>query len=196
MELSELQNLWQQYDSKLAENTRLNKEILKTMLKAKPEKRITRIKLKAIFDLIIPVVIILAILVPRVEFRYEIDFYIGLLLFVPFALVTYYWAIRYHLLVNKIDFAKPVTEIKKDLRRVEIYKIKKTKFGYILSPLAMAGIFLIADIPIFSRSSVLPISLIVIVFAFSLYYTFKYSIFERFRKLSQEISEIEKLEQE
>ena len=33
MELIELQNIWQQYDKKLSENTRLNKEILKMMLK-------------------------------------------------------------------------------------------------------------------------------------------------------------------
>ena len=81
-------------------------------------------------------------------------------------------------------------------KKVEIYKIKKTKFGYIFSPLAMIGIFLIADIPIFSRSSLLPITLIVLVFTFSIYYTFKYSIFERFRKLFLEISEIEQLEKE
>lgn len=196
MELIELQNLWQQFDKKLNENTRLNREILMTMLKSKPEKRVTWIKLKAGFDLILPVGIILAIMVPQVEFRNEIGFYIGLSLFVPFALVTYYWIIRYYLLVNKIDFAKPITEIKKDIKKVEIYKIKKTKFGYIFSPLAMIGIFLIADIPIFSRSSLLPISLIVLVFTFSIYYTFKYSIFERFRKLSLEISEIEQLEKE
>jgi hypothetical protein len=196
MELIELQNLWQQYDKKLTENTRLNKEILRTMLKSKPEKRVSWIKLKAGFDLILPIGIILAIMVPRVEFRNEIGFYIGLLLFVPFAFVTYYWIIRYYLLVNKIDFAKPITEIKKDIKKVEIYKIKITKLGYIYSPLAMIGIYLIAKIPILSRSSFLPISLIVLVFTFSIYYTFKYSIFERFKKLSSEISEIEQLEKE
>jgi len=146
--------------------------------------------------LILPVVIILAIVVTRLEIRNEIGFYIGLLLFVPFAIVTYYWAIRYYQLVNKIDFTKPVTEIKIDIKKVEIYKIKKTKFGYIYSPLAMIGIFLIADIPLWSECSFLPIFLIAVVFTFSIFYTFKYSIFERFKKLSMEISEIEQLEKD
>jgi hypothetical protein len=196
MELTELQNIWQQYDKKLSENTRLNKEILKMMLKSKPEKKVTRIKLKAAFNLIFPIVIILAILVPRVEFRNETSFYVGFLLFGPFALITYYWEIRYYLLINKIDFNNSITTIKKKIKEVEKYKIKMTKFGYIFSPFAMTGVFLIANIPIISKHSLLPISLIISVFIFSIYVTFKYSIFERFKKLNMEIDEIEQLEKE
>jgi hypothetical protein len=196
MELTELQNLWQQYDKKLSENTRLNKEILKIMLKSKPEKRVTRIKLKAAFNLILPIVLILGIMVPRVEFRNETGFYIGLLLFGPFAIVTYYWAIKYYLLINKIDFNNPVTTIKKNIKEVERYKIKMTKFGYIFGPFAMTGVFLIANIPILSKGSFLPVSLIILVFIISIYYTFKYSISERFKKLSLEIDEIDRLENE
>jgi hypothetical protein len=194
MELIELQNIWQQYDKKLSESTRLNKEILKRMLKSEPEKRVTWIKLKAAFNLILPIALILGILVPRVEFRNEIDFYIGFVLFGTFSLITYYWAIRYYLLINKIDFVKSITEIKKDIKKTEKYKFKITKFGYIFLPFAMIGIFLIAEVPILSKDSFIPISLIILVFITSIYYTFKYSIFERFRKLNMEIEEIEQLE--
>jgi hypothetical protein len=196
MELAELQNIWQQYDKKLSENTRLNKEILKMMLKSKPEKKVTWIKLKAAFNLIFPMVIILAILVPRVEFRNETSFYLGVLLFGPFALLTYYWEIRYYLLLNKIDFNNSITTIRKNLKEVEKYKIKMTKFGYIFSPFAMTGVFLIANIPILSKHSLLPISLIISVFIISIYITFKFAIFERFKKLNMEIDEIEQLEKE
>jgi hypothetical protein len=196
MELIELQNIWQQYDKKLSENTRLNKEILKMMLKSKPEKRVTWIKLKAAFNLILPIVLIIGILVPRIEFRNETSFYIGFLLFGPFALLTYYWAIRYYLLINKIDFNQSITTIKKNIKEVEKYKIKMTKFGYILGPFAMTGVFLIANIPILSKNSFLPFLLIVSVFIISIYLTFKYSIFERFKKINMEIDEIEQLEKE
>ena len=196
MELTELQNIWQQYDKKLSDNTRLNKEILKMMLKSKPEKKVNWIKLKAAFNLIFPIVIILAILVPRVEFRNETSFYVGFLLFGPFALLTYYWAIRYYLLINKIDFNNSIATIKKNIKEVEKYKIKMTKFGYLFSPFAMAGVFMIANIPILSKHSLLPISLIISVFIISLYVTFKYSIFERFKKLNMEIDEIEQLEKD
>jgi hypothetical protein len=196
MELIELQNIWQQYDRKLSENTRLNKEILKMMLKSKPEKRVTWIKLTAAWRLLLPIVIILFMMVPRVEFRNETSFYVGFLLFGPFALLTYYWAIRYYLLVNRIDFSNTVATIKKNIKEVEKYKIKMTKYGCILSPFGLIGVFLIANIPILSKHSLLPVSLIISVFIISLYVTFKYSIFERFKKLNMEIDEIEQLEKE
>ena len=196
MELTELQNIWQQYDKKISENTRLNKEILKMMLKSKPEKRVTRIKLRALFNLIIPVILIPLIFIPRVEFRNETGFYVGFLLFGPFALLTYYWAIKYYLMINKIDFNDSITAIKKNIKEVEKYKIKMTKFGYIFSPFAMTGVFLIANIPILSKHSFLPISLIISVFIISIYITFRYSIFERFKTINREIEEIEQLEKE
>jgi hypothetical protein len=196
MELIELQNIWLQYDKKLSENTRLNKEILKRMLKSKPEKRVTWMKIRAAFNLILPIVLILGILVPGVEFRNETGFYLGVFLFGLFFLLTYYWAIRYYLLINKIDFANSITEIRKDIKETEKFKIKITKFGYIFLPFAMIGIFLIAEIPIFLKDSFLPISLIILVFIISIYVTFKYSISERYRKLTLEIHEIEQLEKE
>lgn len=196
MELIELQNIWLQYDKKLSENTRLNKEILKRMLKSKPERRVTWMKIKAAFNLILPIVLILGILVPGVEFRNETGFYLGVFLFGLFFIGTYYRAIRYYLLINKIDFANSITEIRKDIKETEKYKIKITKFGYIFLPFAMIGIFLIAEIPIFSKDSFLPVSLIILVFIISIYVTFKYSISERYRKLTLEIHEIEQLEKE
>ncbi len=194
MELIELQNIWQQYDKKMSENINLNKEILRKLLQSKPEKTITWVKLKAGFNLILPIVIISLMMIPNVVFRNEISFYTGVLLFASFALVTYYWAIRYYLLLNKIDFNNPITLIKKDVKQVEKYKIKVTKFSYIFAPFGLTGVFLIANMPILSKHSILPISLIILVFLFSIYITFKFSIFERFAKINREIEEIEKLE--
>jgi hypothetical protein len=196
MELIELQNIWQQYDKKISENITLNKEILRRMLQSKPEKTITWIKLKAGFNLILPIVIISVMMIPNVVFRNEISFYIGFLLFTSFALITYYWAIRYYLLLNKIDFNSPITLIKKDIKQVEKYKIKVNKFSYIFAPFGITGVFLIANIPILSKHSILPFSLILLVFVSSIYITFKYSIIERFAKINKEIEEIEKLENE
>jgi hypothetical protein len=60
----------------------------------------------------------------------------------------------------------------------------------------MTGVFLIANIPILSKHSILPISLIISVFIISAYITIKYSIFERFKTINREIEEIEQLEKE
>jgi hypothetical protein len=62
-------------------------------------------------------------------------------------------------------------------------------------PIALIGIFLMADFPILSKNSILPLSLIVLVFSGSIYYTFKVQIFKQFRKIDRELNEIEKLEE-
>ena len=75
----------------------------------KPEKKINWIKIEAGFNLILPIVLILGILLPRVEYRTESDFYIGFILFGIVSVISYYWAIRYYLLINKIDFKNSIT---------------------------------------------------------------------------------------
>jgi len=66
-------------------------------------------------------------------------------------------------------------------------------------PLAMTGFLLMIIQKItfsFSFFSILPLLLVVLVFFTSMYFTFKYSIYERFIKLNKDIDEIEHLEQE
>jgi len=196
MELIELQNIWGQYEKKLSDSTRLNKEILRRMLISKPEKRLNWIKIKAGINLILPIVAITLILIPHIQIRSTIDFYLGLALFTAFSLTTYIWAIRYYLLICKIDFSEPILAIKKEIAELEKYKIMITKAGYIFVPFAIIGIFLMAQIPFFSLNSILPFTLILLVMITSIYYTFKYSIYDRFKKLNKEIKEIEELEKE
>ncbi len=196
MELVELQAIWQQYDRKLSDNTRLNKEILKRMLITKPEKRLNWMKIIAVSNLILPIVIISLVLVPIVQYRNAIDFYIGASLIGIVYLLHYYWSIRYYMLLTQINFTNPITLIKKSVNQLEKYKLRITKLGYILIPFGITGIFLMGKFPILSKNSLLPISLIILVMVISIYYTFKYSIFERFKKINTEIEEIEQLEKE
>lgn len=63
-------------------------------------------------------------------------------------------------------------------------------------PFAMIGVFLVGDIPVFSKNFILPLSLIIIVFFMSIFVAFKYRIFEYHSKLNKEIAEVEKLEKE
>lgn len=194
MELEELQIMWEKYDKNLLENTKINKEILKRVLISKPEKRINWEKIKAILNLILPIVLILLVLVPNIQYRSSIDFYIGVFMFAVVSSAIYYWSVRYYVLIRKIDFSSSITSIKKRIKRLEKYKIKLKKLGYILMPFGIIGIFLMGKFPIFSKNSLIPISMVMLVMMISIYYTFKYSIFEQFRKLDKEINEMEKLE--
>lgn len=196
MELVELQALWQQYDKNILDSTKINKEVLKRILISKPEKRLNWEKIKAGSNLILPIVLVLFILVPNIKFRPSIDFYVGIFIFGMVFSVLYYWSVRYYMLIGRIDFSSSITLIKKNIKQLEKYKIKLKRFGFILMPFGLIGIFLLGEFPIFSKDSILPISLIILVMIISIYYTFKYSIFEQFRILNREIEEVEKLEKE
>ena len=199
MELTELQNIWQEYDRKISENTRLNKEILRLILLEKPQRRLNWIKIKAGLWIFSPVLFVFIILTLNVQFNISIRFFIGLGIFVPVFIINYIWDIRYYKLIRGIDFTMPVLSIKKIIAELEKYKIKTTKIRYLLMPLAMVGFLLMIIRKItfsFDFFSILPLVLIVLVFFSSMYFTFKYSIYERFKKLNKDISEIEQLQQE
>jgi len=109
-------------------------------------------------------------------------------------ITTYFWSIKYFLRVSKIDFKNSITSTKKDVIQLKKYKFNITKLGYLLMPFAVIGMFMMIEFPFFSKSSLLPIALIILVMIISIYITFKFSIIERFRTINREITEIEKLE--
>ena len=197
MEIDELRIIWKQYDKKISDNTRLNKEILKRMLVSKTEKRLNWIKIKAGFNVFSPIFIVLVIMLVDIKFILTINFYIGLSLYLAVSVVAYIWNIRYFLLIRKIDFSEAILSIKKGIAELEKYKIKTTRIKYIIAPFAVVGIFfMIYQKPIFNTESTVFFGLVLVVFIVSIYYTFKYSISEQFRKLDEEIAEIVELEKE
>jgi hypothetical protein len=120
---------------------------------------------------------------------------IGLSIFLIIYLTIYIWDVKYFLLIRKIDFSDSIITIKKSIAILGKYMIKKTRFRYILMPLAIIGIFLmLIQKPVFNRESIILFILIALVFISSLYYTFKYSVYERFKILNKEIQEIENID--
>ena len=199
MELSELQNIWQEYDKKISQNTRLNKEILRLMLLSKPRRRLNWIRIRAVISIFSPIIFVTVLLVLKVPFHIGLSFYIGLAMFLPVYTITYIWDIEYFKLIRKIDFSMPVLTLKKEIAQLEKYKIKKTQIRYILMPFAMAGFLLMIIHSMnfsFNFVSMIPLILMILVFLSSMYITFKYSIYERFKKLNKDIDEIERLEKE
>jgi hypothetical protein len=199
MELSELQNIWQEYEKKISQNTRLNKEILRLMLLSKPRRRLNWIRIRAGISIFSPIIFVTVLLVLKVPFNIGLSFYIGLAMFLPVITITYIWDIKYFILIRKIDFSMPVLTLKKEIAQLEKYKIKKTQIRYILMPFAMAGFLLMIIHSMnfsFNFVSMIPLILMILVFLSSMYITFKYSIYERFKKLNKDIDEIERLEKE
>ncbi|PXV68140.1 hypothetical protein CLV62_102172 [Dysgonomonas alginatilytica] len=197
MELTELENIWRESDKKIADNTRLNKEILKRMLMSKPEKRLHRMKIKVVYNVLSPVILFIVLVIIDFQFRLTVNFYIGLSLFVFIYVINYIWDIKYFLLIRNIDFSDKTLTLKKKFAKLEKYTIKTSKIRHLLMPFAiLAALLMLFQKFVFNIESIVMLILIVLVFIASTYYRFRYAIFERFKKLNKEIEEIENLEKE
>jgi len=119
MELNEIQNMWAQYDKKLAENTRLNKEILKRMLLAKPEKRLQWMRIKAGYRMLTPLLLLIPLLWVDFDFQFTINFFIGLGMFMAVCVYTYIGDVKCFLLIRKINSSEAVLSIKKKIAELE-----------------------------------------------------------------------------
>ena len=196
MELADIQNTWKEHDKMLMENIRINKEIFKNILIGRAENKIRWMKVKSIFSLIVPPIFLLIFFISNLSYRPDTNFIIGGILFGTVFITSYIWTVQYFIRLSQIDFKNTITTTTKNLTELRKYKFRNTKRGYMFIPFAMIGIFMVFEIPIFSKNSLLPISLIIVTMIVSIYINFKFSINETFKKINQEIIEIEKLEKE
>ncbi len=102
-----------------------------------------------------------------------------------FSIVSYAWAIKYYLLVNKLDFLEPITSQRKHLIDAEKYKFRITRFGLMLAPFMIIGVFLSAGIPFFSEKMIL-----------TAFIQKKHGLLSSLKRIKRELEEIVKLEGE
>jgi hypothetical protein len=196
MEITELQNMWSDIDYKISQNTRMNKEILRRMLVEKPQKRLQWIKLQSWFKLILPF-ILLPLFIITVEVRSDWAFITGGILFGSMIIVGYITEIIYLSKLQKLDFSQPIVFLNKEVAQLKKMKLIYTRMRYLLSPLAITGVLMMTFKGvghIKQPESILMIVLILLVFTVSVVYTFRFAINRQFRKLNEEIAELELLE--
>jgi len=199
MELMDLQNIWSEYDQKLSENIRINKEVLKHLLMDKPYKRVSGMTRNIVIELLIST-IILVVAIINFPFRNEWQYWVGVTMFALLIIWDYYWHIRYFRMAKSVDFTKPITETRKRLKEIEIHKLRRIQIGYGLGPVGVIGIILICGFHFNSEpltyESILFIALTVLVFVVSLFIRYRYGLVERFKKFRNELNELEDLEKE
>ena len=196
MELEELKSAWIQHERVLLENTSVNKEMLRKLLLLNVGKRIDWLKIKKLAGLILPLIGIVFIVIPRIQFSLQFDAVLGLILFGSMCIISYIWLIREYLLIEKLNLNESITTVSKQLRVIERYKLKITKNAYILAPFMIVGVFLSAGIPFLSTKMIPFYALCIIVFLISTYIRTKHGTVARLRKLEKDIEEISKLERE
>ncbi len=194
MEIDDIKTIWTQHEKVLVENTKMNKELLKKLLLVNAEKRIDWLKIKSLVGLILPLIGIIFIAIPRIQFTLETDVVIGIVLFVSLSAITYIWAIKLYLRIERLNPNGPITTVSKQLKLVEKYKMRNTKYGLILVPFYIIGIFLSAGIPFLSPKMIPFYALMVIVFLISTYIRTKHGLVAQVRKIDRDIEEISKLE--
>jgi hypothetical protein len=193
MELFELQELWQQTDKKISENIQLNKEILRKMLISKPEKRLTWMRARALFNLILPLFITVIILIPNFKFQPTIACFFGIGIFCFTFVISYVWAVKYYLLLRKIKFSDSILTIKKNVTTMGQFKIKITRLSFLLVPIILVSMFLMMPIHITNDSALLKFSLFIVLFAICAFLSYR-TIIQQHQKLNDEVLEIEELE--
>jgi hypothetical protein len=194
MEIDEIKTIWTQHEKVLVENTKMNKELLKKLLLVNAEKRIDWLKIKSLVGLILPLIGIIFIAIPRIQFTFETDVVIGIVLFVSLSAITYIWAIKLYLRIERLNPNGPITTVSKQLKLVEKYKMRNTKYCLILAPFMIIGVFLSAGIPFLSPKMIPFYALMVVVFLISTYIRTKHGLVAQVRKIDRDIEEISKLE--
>jgi hypothetical protein len=194
MEIDEIKTIWTQHEKVLVENTKMNKELLKKLLLVNAEKRIDWLKIKSLVGLILPLIGIIFIAIPRIQFTFETDVVIGIVLFVSLSAITYIWAIKLYLRIERLNPNGPITTVSKQLKLVEKYKMRNTKYGLMLAPIIIIGVFLSVGMPFLSAKMIPFYALMVVVFLISTYIRTKHGLVAQVRKIDRDIEEISKLE--
>jgi biotin transporter BioY len=196
MELDELKKAWGQHEKMLLKNTVLNRELLLKVLKQNSEKRIDWLKIRSLAGLLLPFILLVFVVLPRIQFTLELKSIIGFILFLPVYIISYTWAIKLYIYIESVNPNSPLTTVSKQLKLVQKYRLKTTRNNYILLPFMVVGIFLSAGIPFLSSKMIPFYVLMVISFLIGYYVRSKYGLIAQLRKIEKEIAEIAKLEQD
>ena len=193
MEWTELQAMWQQYDARLAENTRINKEILKTLLRSKPEKRLKWMRGWAIYGMAMSIPVVCIALIPNVKFRNEWDFYLGLFLVILFLAGALYRTIQNYLLIRDIDFTNQVAKTKKQLIQLEEFRFKTQKISHLSLVVGMVGVCVLAQLPVMTKRFIGLTIFIILMYVITIYTQSKH-FKNQLNNFNTELDDIEQLE--
>jgi len=199
MEFTELQALWQQQNAQIAENTRINKEILKRMIRKNPEKRLKWMKFWAVYGMVIPIPIMYIVLIhnPDIKFRNEWDFYLGIILLIVMLAHSLYQTTKYFLLIRNVDFTNQVAKTKKQLVQLEKFRLKwmKGREIYLSFLIGLAGICLVAQLPVLTIKFAL-FTIFIIIFSIIANNIHAKRFKNQMNSFNAELNEIEQLETE
>jgi hypothetical protein len=201
METNELQEMWSNFDKKISENTRLNKEILKRMLVSKSERRFSKVIIKVGIEIIVVIIMLFYFFVKHVTFQPTIVFYLGLAIFVAAIGIPIIGHFRYFLLLYKINFSESVLSLKKKIIESERLKEKNIKHDRFMVLLILISAWFISQdfkdmIMLHSKIFGEPLFVVSVIVSAIVVLTIKHFRDRTLDRLNSELSEIEELERD
>jgi len=185
---------WSRHEQQLIRQTRINQVLLRKLLISNAGKRIDWMKYRSLGSLILVTALVIILVIPRIQLVPEPEIIIGIILFGSMFILSYYWAVKLHLRIEGVRPDESLTSVRKQLKSVERYKLKITRYNFILAPFMITGIFLSLGIPFLSSRMVPFYALCILVFLASTYVRNRHGMLARIRKIDRDLEEISKLE--
>jgi len=194
MNISNLQDLWNAYDSKLAETTKINKRILREILIKKPVKTINWLRIKTFFQLTATVLVII-LFISKVKLRDSgIELYSGIILLSVIVLGSYLRTIQYYLMLKTLSFSSSALVLKEQIIHIKKHKLSTIKYGFLLTPLSVFALMLIIPIKLSQISFSIPALITVLVYVIACIYKWS-SLNKEFFKINLELKKLEDLDE-
>lgn len=195
MELSELENLWNEYDSKLAENIKINKKILRNMLIQKPVKTLSLMRIRILFQ-IVACILIVIFFFKEVKLRDPgFELYTGLILISLLLFFSLFRALKYIAMLRSVSLIGAVLPIRERLIKIERFKLLTAKYNFIITPPSILAVILIAPVRFNQQQIIIP-TLILILAYLIVSYSKMNGIEKEFLELNSQLVELEQLEEE
>lgn len=206
MDINILQEMWTDYDKKLSENTRINKEILKQILISKPEKRFSKLVFKAGLEVVGSIVFLIYFFIRYVSFQPTVTFFCGMAVFTITMGIPLAGFIRYFFMLYRMSFTDSVLELRRKMNESKKFRGVIVRNANLLTPFLLISAWFILS-PDFTSAIIHSLriisepigyipGIIAIVFIFGKRILDKRMIRDRYKKIDQELAEIEELEKD
>lgn len=201
MEANELHGMWADFDKKVSENTRINKEVLKRMLVSNAEKKFSRVTVKVGLEVVVVLIMAVYFLVNHVSFQPTLLFYVGLTTFVTAIGIPIMGHIRYFNLLNKLRFSESVLSVKKKINESERVRAKNSRRDrYMVLLILLSAWFISHDysevVSVHSKLYVEPVVILAVIVSVVVVYAITRFRNNTLDKLTHELAEIEALERD
>lgn len=200
-----MQEMWIDYDKKISKNTRLNKEILKHILISKPEKRFSKLTLKAGIEVLGAMIFIIYFFINFVSFQPKFTFFCGLTVFVLTMGIPLVGYIRYFFKLYTLSFTDSILELRRKINESKIYIDKVKRIANFMTPFTLISTWFILS-PDFKNALLHSFRLLsepiayvpligLVIFFFVTNFKEK-TVSESYKKIERELKEIDELEKD